>query len=93
MGVSGADKFVHITFHFVFIMLWGFYSRLLKNEIAIPRIVRLVIISIFYGILIEILQETFTTTRHADLMDVLANFTGATLALIVFVLVKRQKSK
>ena len=90
LGVSGADKYVHVTFHFGFTMLWGTYSRLRLNEIVISRIVRLVIISILYGILIEILQETCTTTRHADIFDVLANLTGATSALLIFVIVKRQ---
>jgi len=90
LGVSGADKYVHVTFHFGFTMLWGTYSRLRLNEIVISRIVRLVIISILYGILIEILQETCTTTTHADIFDVLANLIGATSALLIFVIVKRQ---
>ena len=92
-GVSGADKYVHATFHFGFTMLWGIYFWQSLNEIAIPKIVRIVILSLFYGILIEFLQETFTTTRHADIFDVLANFTGATLALLTLLLIKRQKSK
>ena len=92
LGVSGADKYVHITFHFGFVLLWGFYFWQKQNEILISKIIRLVIISIFYGILIEFLQETCTTTRHADLFDVLANLTGATIALLVFVFIKKSKS-
>ena len=92
LGVSGADKYVHITFHFGFVLLWGFYFWQKRNEILISKIIRLVIISIFYGILIEFLQETCTTTRHADLFDVLANLTGATIALLVFVFIKKSKS-
>lgn len=92
LGVSDADKYVHVTFHFVFTLLWGFYSSLKQNEIKMPKIIRLVIISIFYGIVIEILQQAFTTTRHADIMDVLANITGAILALILFVLIQKQKA-
>ena len=92
LSVSGADKYVHITFHFGFVLLWGFYFWQKQNEILISKIIRLVIISIFYGILIEFLQETCTTTRHADLFDVLANLTGATIALLVFVFIKKSKS-
>ena len=90
-GVSGADKFVHFTFHFVFTILWGFYSWAKLNEITIAKIGSVVILSFCYGILIEILQEIFTKTRHADIFDVLANGIGALVALVFFVLIKRQK--
>lgn len=92
-GVSGADKYVHATLHFVFTMLWGIYSWKEQNELALNKIAVISVISICYGILIEILQETFTTTRHADLFDVLANGTGATIALVVFVLIKKRKTR
>lgn len=90
-GVSGADKYVHFIFHFVFTILWGFYLWAKLNEITISKIGRVVILSFCYGILIEILQETFTKTRHADIFDLLANGTGALVALCFFVFIKRQK--
>lgn len=89
--VSGADKYVHFTLHFVFTMLWGYYFWLKLNEIVLKKIVFVVTSSLCYGILIEILQETFTATRHADIFDVLANFSGALVALVLFVLIKRRK--
>jgi VanZ family protein len=92
-GVSGADKYVHFTFHFVFTILWGFYFWAKLNEITIPKIGSVVILSFCYGILIEILQETSTKTRHADIFDVLANGTGAIVALVLFVLIKRQNTQ
>ena len=91
-GVSGADKYVHFTFHFVFTLLWGFYFWLKLKERTILKIVRVVILSLCYGILIEILQETCTTTRHADIFDVLANLSGAIVALGLFVLIKNRKT-
>lgn len=90
VSVQSADKYVHATFYFVLIMLWGFYSKLKQHEIKLGSIAFLVLLSIFYGIAIEFLQETLTTTRHADVLDVLANCSGALLALIVFALIKRQ---
>ena len=92
LGVSEADKYVHFTFHFVFTILWGFYFWLKLNERTISKIIRVVILSLCYGILIEFLQETYTTTRHADIFDVLANCTGAAIALVVFVFIKKTKS-
>lgn len=88
-GVSGLDKYVHFTFHFVFTMLWGFYSALKHSKIEINKIGVIIAISLFYGIVIEFLQELFTKTRHADIMDVLANFTGASAAIVVFILIKK----
>ena len=92
-GVSGIDKYVHFTFHFVFTMLWGLYLWLKQNEIMLNKIVTIIVISLSYGILIEISQKMFTTTRHADIFDVLANFIGATFALALFVLIKKQRTR
>lgn len=92
-GVSGADKYVHFTFHFGFIILWGFYASVKHNEIVLSAIMRLVVVSILYGILIEILQETLTTTRHADIFDVMANGSGAAIALLVFLIAKRIRQR
>ena len=90
-GVSAVDKYVHVTLHFVFTLFWGSYISLKLNEIRIPKILRIVMLSICYGIVIEILQETNTTTRHADILDVLANLIGTLLALVLFVLIKMKK--
>ena len=92
-GVSGADKYVHFTFHFVFTLLWGYYFFLKQNKLESKKIGIIILISLSYGILIEFLQEVFTTTRHADIFDVLANLTGATMAYLLFVLLKRHKFK
>jgi VanZ family protein len=92
-GVSGADKYVHFTFHFVFTILWGYYSWLNQSNIELKKIRVIIFSSVSYGIIIEILQEVFTTTRHADILDVLANLTGATMAFFIFFLIKKNKSK
>lgn len=89
--VSGADKYVHVTFHFVFTLLWGLYFRYRQNGIKTPTILVIALVSLCYGILIEFLQGALTKTRHADLLDVAANLTGALLALAVFLYLKRAK--
>jgi VanZ family protein len=90
-GVSGIDKYVHFTFHFVFTVLWGYYSWLKNNSTALKLILKTVLVSLLYGILIEFLQETCTKTRHADILDVLANLTGATTAFLFFVVYKSKQ--
>lgn len=90
--VSGVDKYVHFTFHFTFTLLWGFYNRLCLGQWVLKSCLIIVCLSIGYGILIEILQETFTQTRKADIMDVAANAAGAIVAFLVLVFWKA-KSK
>lgn len=80
MGIKSADKYVHFTFHFVFVILWSLYfiKKQPDNKSAVKKIVlRVFLASVIYGILIEIAQGLFTATRSADIYDVLANSTGS----------------
>ena len=89
--IPNADKYVHATFHFVFVMLWSQYYRtsgLLREQRLLGKSIGL---SIIYGCLIEIAQGLFTTTRQADLKDVLANFAGAMLAVLLQRAVSRMR--
>jgi VanZ family protein len=91
--IIGIDKFVHFTLHFVFTMLWGGYALEKQNATKLTNILLVVGCSLLYGILIEFLQETMTTTRHADIYDVFANLAGALTALLIFVVIKYTNTK
>ncbi|MBC7847396.1 MAG: VanZ family protein [Flavobacterium sp.] len=80
------DKAIHATFHFVFTVLWFlfFKKKLNTSNIFRPLVISFVF-SFFFGIAIELMQQFFTTTRSADVMDELANLSGATLAVITIV--------
>ena len=82
-GVSEMDKYVHFTFHFVFTMLWSGYFFRIQKELEIKTVLKVFITSVAYGILIEFLQSAITISRKGDVMDVLANTTGATIAVIM----------
>lgn len=87
--ISGFDKIAHAIIHLVFTFLWfmSFMSLKLKFKKAIFFAF---LFSIFFGISIEILQQLLTTTRKADILDVLANVTGGFLSVcLVFYLKKR----
>lgn len=43
-------------------------------------------LSVFFGIAIEVLQGLYTTTRKEDALDVAANISGATLAVLSIVM-------
>jgi VanZ family protein len=93
LHLSGTDKYVHFTFHFIFTILWATYTRQSQKNNRIQNVLIIVGCSLGYGILIEFLQEALTTTRHADLFDVLANLSGALTALLVLVLLKSKTKK
>jgi VanZ family protein len=93
LHLSGTDKYVHFTFHFIFTLLWATYAVPNRKEHKIKKSLKVVGYSLLYGILIEVLQETLTTTRHADIFDVLANLSGALTAFLVFVMLKASVTK
>ncbi|PKB16184.1 VanZ like protein [Flavobacterium sp. 5] len=84
INIPNLDKCIHSFFHFVLTFVWFlFFRKQLKfNNIFKPLLISFVF-SFLFGIGIEILQELVTTTRHADVLDVVANLTGAGLAVLV----------
>lgn len=85
IDIPEKDKYVHFTFHLVFTLLWSGYFWKKQKEIVIKTVFRVFLVSVAYGILIEFLQGEFTTTRQADIFDVLANTTGASIALMMLI--------
>lgn len=85
--VTNLDKFVHVFFHFVLMVLcFLFFQKYTNAKNSIKCIIISFLFSVFFGIGIEIAQELFTTTRHADVFDVLANISGAILGVAVVIL-------
>ncbi len=82
--IKNIDKVVHFCFHFGFVWLWYFYINChYKNKNIIKSMSIAVLLSVVYGVFIEFLQQQFTTTRKADILDVLANFVGAVAGVLV----------
>jgi VanZ family protein len=93
VGIKGADKYVHFTFHFIFTLLWCVYFFLLIKKVTFKHLGSVLVVSLLFGILIELLQGAFTTTRQADTFDVLANFTGACVGIILMLGFKQYVEK
>ena len=86
-NVSNIDKFVHAFFYFVLTSLCFLFLKSLAMDVnSLKPLLVSFLFSIFFGIGIEIAQELLTTTRHADVFDVLANISGATLSVALIVL-------
>ena len=85
--IPNFDKLIHAVFHFVFTTLWFLYLKKKLVVITNFRLLSFALIgSFFFGIAIELMQQYFTTTRSADVLDVLANLLGASLAVISIIL-------
>jgi len=75
------DKITHFIFHLIFVVLGSLFLKEKKGEAFQPNkgIVIILIVAIFYGILIEVLQHIMPFGRAAEIWDVLANTMGAIL--------------
>jgi VanZ family protein len=81
ISIKNIDKLVHVCFHFGIAFLWMLYFVIQKNIPKKKAAIKAFVLSLFLGIIIEICQHVFTTTRRADFLDVIANTIGALLAI------------
>ncbi len=81
VGISNLDKVYHIIAYFTLTLFW-----LLSFPIAVKmgKVKYLIATAcVIYGIVVEVLQTTFTAYRTASLLDVLANTVGVFVALLI----------
>jgi VanZ family protein len=87
VNIQNLDKVIHSGFHFVFTILWFLYLKKKFTSSNNFKLLTFTIIGSFVlGIAIELMQQYFTTTRSADVFDVLANLFGAFLAAFSIIL-------
>lgn len=86
MGVDYGDKIFHFLAYSILTFLWFsafmYHFRFKKNK----AIIYAAILSIIFGIIIEVLQGTLTAYRSLDVYDILANTSGVILVVLVLVL-------
>jgi VanZ family protein len=81
--IPNLDKLVHAFFHFMFTGLWVLYFKKQFTKTKFQKVMWFSFgFSVVFGIMIEIAQSLFTITRNGDVLDVLANTTGAVIAVI-----------
>ena len=87
VGVSFADKIFHFLAYTVLALLWYItFINTFKFEKK-RALINVTIISIMFGIIIEVLQGTITASRSADIYDVIANTIGV-LLMVAIILIK-----
>ena len=63
----------------------------MKKRDKFKPLITALVLSFIFGMSIEVLQELCTSTRKADLMDILANVSGAMLAFVSMLFLKKSK--
>ena len=82
-GSDYDDKIYHVVAYGMLNLLW--YYTLHHIKIERPVFIALVI-SLIYGIILEVLQGQLTITRNLDIIDILANSIGVTIVSLFIVI-------
>jgi len=83
------DKYVHLTFYFIFTVLWYLALRLKYIGSGTKLRFTVFLMAVVFGVLIELSQQFFTTDRSADVMDALANSSGSAIAVFALWLIAK----
>jgi len=89
LHVKFSDKITHAVAYCILGTSW--FLSLKRNLTLFKNTLFVAFFLFIYGIVIEVLQGTFTTNREADLYDILANLVGIILALVIFNVLLRKK--
>jgi VanZ family protein len=86
IGISFGDKIFHFLAYYILTLVW-FYALFTKfNFKKNKAILYAAIFSMIFGIVIELLQGSITTSRHSDVYDAIANTLGVVIAVLVLFL-------
>lgn len=79
------DKVVHFAFYFVMVVLGMFaLKEQFKTRFKLLKSLFIaVIFAVTYGIIIEVIQATYTVNRQGDILDGVANSIGALSGMLV----------
>jgi VanZ family protein len=85
-NIPFADRIVHFGMYFGFMSVIIFENR--KNIRSTRHLCLIALVPLFYGILMEILQSTLTTTRNGNFFDVIFNSAGILVSIILWLCIK-----
>ena len=90
--IPNSDKIGHTIAYFCFVLVWFIYFFFAKNETwPMRRSYTVAFAFAFgYGVLMELAQGSLTTYRSQDFMDIIANTSGAILAVLLIIVSKEK---
>ena len=78
------DKFVHFSLYAILVTLWLIDYFKIKQTFSVSVLWIIVICSILYGSIMEIVQKVIVQDRSGDIFDALANIIGILTAFLLF---------
>ncbi|QCX01201.1 VanZ family protein [Aggregatimonas sangjinii] len=89
LRIPHMDKIVHFTFYFVATILGCFFAReRTDGKLKLQKATMIFsLVTIIYGIIIEVLQHKLTVTRDGNIFDALANITGTFVGALIIIVV------
>jgi len=89
---AGQDKLVHFL---SYLLLAWLVSRFLSyfSISSIKTFIYSMVYAVLFGALLELLQSSFTQSRSGELLDLIANATGALCGCVIFCLMHRSSLK
>jgi VanZ family protein len=81
LSIPYIDKMGHFA-------MYGFFSAMLlldscRWQTKLRFNYTILLIPVFFGVLMEIMQMTLTTSRKAEILDMLANMAGVTAGIVL----------
>jgi VanZ family protein len=90
---NGFDKIAHLLFFFVLTILL-FYGKIKEQESYKYRlftVVKIILITSFIGLSIEVMQRYIFTYRSGDLFDFIADMLGVAMGIFGYIFLHRAK--
>ena len=92
INIPFADKIIHFFLYFLLVILIMIGTlRKVKTILTIRHFLLVFFISLFYGFLLEVLQDLVFIMRSADFMDAIANSAGSFTGLLTFYYIIQKK--
>ncbi len=87
VDIISFDKLAHIFIYSVlsFLIAWGLQKTIKRKNLTLKTLGFIFVISIFYGIGMEIGQKLLSTGRYFEYYDIIANIIGSFIGLLFFI--------
>lgn len=87
LNIPHFDKFAHFCMYFA--LMSAVIYETWRHSLKVSNVMMLAVFPFIYGILIEIMQATLTTTRNASIYDAIFNTLGIFLSILVWIIIRR----
>ena len=91
LNIPHFDKIAHACMYFALMSVLIYETW--KHSLKVTNVVLLACFPFVYGILIEIMQATLTSTRSGSFYDAVFNTLGIILSILVWIIIRRVYSE